>query len=78
MIFLACTPEVNVEISFGGPSWAISPADFQFQISESSDYCYGAFFSIPTSQGTPPWIIGDTFLVRNFIGCFCSRLLMRI
>ncbi|KIJ20642.1 hypothetical protein PAXINDRAFT_165539 [Paxillus involutus ATCC 200175] len=64
-----CTPEVNVEISFGGPSWAISPADFQFQISESSDYCYGAFFSIPTSQGTPPWIIGDTFL-KNVYSVF--------
>ncbi|KIK76727.1 hypothetical protein PAXRUDRAFT_835246 [Paxillus rubicundulus Ve08.2h10] len=44
----ACTPEVNVEISFGGPSWAISPADLQFQIlGIFSNYYFGAFFSIP-------------------------------
>ncbi|KAH0836320.1 acid protease [Lanmaoa asiatica] len=48
-----CTHEVTVEISFGGPSWAISPADFQFQpTGSSSDYCYGAFYSVPTSSST--------------------------
>ncbi|KAF9219785.1 acid protease [Gyrodon lividus] len=65
-----CAHEINVEISFGGPSWAISPADFQFQqTGPSSDYCYGAFYSIPPSQGTPQWIIGDTFL-KNVYSVF--------
>ncbi|KAG8215009.1 acid protease [Butyriboletus roseoflavus] len=64
-----CTSEVTVEISFGGPSWAISPADFQFQPIDSSNYCYGAFYSIPTSSSTPQWIIGDTFL-KNVYAVF--------
>ncbi|KIJ65105.1 hypothetical protein HYDPIDRAFT_111003 [Hydnomerulius pinastri MD-312] len=65
-----CTSEVNVEISFGGPSWAVSPADFQFQATgPSSDYCYGAFYAIPTSGSTPQWIIGDTFL-KNVYSIF--------
>ncbi|KAF8556433.1 acid protease [Imleria badia] len=65
-----CTHEVTVEISFGGPSWAISPADFQFQpVGASSDYCYGAFYSIPTSSNLPQWIIGDTFL-KNVYSVF--------
>ncbi|KAF8142067.1 aspartic peptidase domain-containing protein [Boletus edulis] len=65
-----CTHEVTVEISFGGPSWAISPADFQFRpVGPSSDYCYGAFHSIPTSPKVPQWIIGDTFL-KNVYSVF--------
>ena len=64
MSVIACTHEVDVEISFGGLSWAISPADFQFQpVSSLSDYCYGAFYSVPSSSNVPQWIIGDTFLV---------------
>jgi len=65
-----CSHEVNVEISFGGPSWTISPVDFQFQsIRNSSDRCYGAFYAIPTSSGLPQWIIGDTFL-KNVYSVF--------
>jgi hypothetical protein len=65
-----CTQEVTVEISFGGPSWAISSADFQFQqTAPSSNYCYGAFHSIPTSSSTPQWIIGNTFL-KNVYSVF--------
>ncbi|KAN0088860.1 Aspartic peptidase domain containing protein [Tylopilus felleus] len=65
-----CTHEVDVEISFGGLSWAISPADFQFQpVSSLSDYCYGAFYSVPSSSNVPQWIIGDTFL-KNVYSIF--------
>ncbi|KAH7885825.1 acid protease [Phlebopus sp. FC_14] len=65
-----CTSEVNLEISFGGPSWAISPADFQFEATgPSSNDCYGAFYSIPSTEGVPPWIIGDTFL-KNVYSVF--------
>lgn len=57
-----------MEISFGGPSWQVSPADFQFQpTGMESDYCYGAFYAIPTSSNSPQWIIGDTFLACAFI-----------
>ncbi|KAG9309508.1 acid protease [Chiua virens] len=67
-----CSQQVNVEISFGGPSWPVSPADFQFQsVGSTSSYCYGAFYSIPesTSSTTPQWIIGDTFL-KNVYSVF--------
>lgn len=65
-----CGTAVEVEISFGGPSWTISPADFQFTpTGASSSYCYGAFYEIPTTQGSPPWIVGDTFL-KNVYSVF--------
>ncbi|KAG1735495.1 acid protease [Suillus lakei] len=63
-----CNTAVAVEISFGGPNWAVSPGDFAFT-SIGSDECYGAFYAIPTSGGTPSWIIGDTFL-KNVYSVF--------
>ncbi|KAH7926411.1 acid protease [Leucogyrophana mollusca] len=65
-----CNADVVVEISFGGPSWSISPADFQFTATgPSSTDCYGAFYEIPTAEGSPPWIVGDTFL-KNVYSVF--------
>ncbi|KIJ65164.1 hypothetical protein HYDPIDRAFT_131498 [Hydnomerulius pinastri MD-312] len=63
-----CSTEVNVAISFGGPSWPVSPADFQLtQISNSQ--CIGAFFELNTGGSAPSWIVGDTFL-KNVYSVF--------
>lgn len=53
-------------MSFGGPSWPVSPDDFQLtQIGPNT--CVGAFFEINTNvSGAPSWVVGDTFLVSDF------------
>ncbi|KAG1741270.1 aspartic peptidase domain-containing protein [Suillus lakei] len=62
-----CSTAVNVAISFGGPSWPISPADFQLvKLSESQ--CVGAFFELSSSTALG-WVIGDTFL-KNVYSVF--------
>ncbi|KAG1817061.1 aspartic peptidase domain-containing protein [Suillus subaureus] len=63
-----CNTAVNVAISFGGPSWPISPADFQLT-KISSSQCVGAFFELSTSGSAPNWIVGDTFL-KNVYSVF--------
>ncbi|KAG2040135.1 aspartic peptidase domain-containing protein [Suillus americanus] len=63
-----CSTAVNVAISFGGPSWSISPADFQLT-KISSSQCVGAFFELNTSGSAPSWIVGDTFL-KNVYSVF--------
>ncbi|KAG1815420.1 aspartic peptidase domain-containing protein [Suillus variegatus] len=63
-----CTTAVNVSISFGGPSWPISPADFQLT-KISSSQCVGAFFELNTGGTAPNWIVGDTFL-KNVYSVF--------
>ena len=70
----ACNTAVNVAISFGGPSWSVSPADFQL-VQLSSSQCVGAFFVLSaTSGGTgPSWVVGDTFLVRAVLCCWIYR-----
>lgn len=63
-----CSTEVNVSISFGGPSWPVSAADFKLaQISNTE--CVGAFFELQTGNSAPSWIIGDTFL-KNVYSVF--------
>jgi len=63
-----CDTTVNVTMSFGGPSWSISPADFKLtQISNSQ--CIGAFFEMDTGSSAPSWIVGDTFL-KNVYSVF--------
>ncbi|KAG2749602.1 acid protease [Suillus brevipes Sb2] len=65
-----CNTAVVVEISFGGPKWSVSPDDFVFSSTGPvSNECYGAFYTITTSGGTPSWIIGDTFL-KNVYSVF--------
>lgn len=61
-----CSTEVNVSLSFGGKTWAISPGDFMMTTA-GGGRCIGAFFSLGTS--TPAWIIGDTFL-KNVYSVF--------
>ncbi|KAF8449369.1 acid protease [Boletus edulis BED1] len=61
-----CNTTVNLTISFGGPSWPVSPTDFQMtQINSST--CVGAFFaSKPGIKGGAGWLIGGTFLKNVF------------
>ncbi|KAF8141970.1 acid protease [Boletus edulis] len=61
-----CNTKVNVAMSFGGPSWPVSPADFQLTQIDSNT-CVGAFFESHISVGgAPNWIVGDTFLKNVF------------
>ncbi|KAG2065643.1 acid protease [Suillus decipiens] len=63
-----CSTTVNVEVSFGGATWSISPTDFAItQI--SSTECIGAFFEVSTGTGAPSWIFGDAFL-KNVYSVF--------
>jgi len=63
-----CATKVNVAISFGGPSWSVSPNDFKLtQVSNSQ--CVGAFFEMQTGGDAPSWIVGDTFL-KNVYSVF--------
>jgi len=61
-----CNTQVNIAISFGGPSWPIAPADFRLT-SLSGSQCVGAFFELNTGGSAPTWIVGDTFLVRALL-----------
>jgi len=63
-----CNTRVNVAMSFGGPSWPVSTADFQLT-QLGSGQCVGAFFDINTNGNAPSWIIGDTFL-KNVYSVF--------
>lgn len=63
-----CDTQVNVAISFGGPSWSVSPADFQLTAISQSQ-CVGAFFELATGSSAPSWIVGDTFL-KNVYSVF--------
>jgi cathepsin D len=63
-----CSTTVNVELSFGGATWSISPADFAFTQTSSTE-CIGAFFEASTGAGAPSWIIGDAFL-KNVYSVF--------
>lgn len=62
----ACDTSVHIAMSFGGPSWPVSSADFQLT-KIGPNQCVGAFFVFSGTTGNAPsWIIGDTFLVGNF------------
>ncbi|KAJ8585196.1 acid protease [Rhizopogon salebrosus TDB-379] len=65
-----CSTTVNIELSFGGSTWSISPEDFAFTpLSSGSTECVGAFFETTTGSGAPTWIIGDAFL-KNVYSVF--------
>ncbi|KAG2040667.1 aspartic peptidase domain-containing protein [Suillus americanus] len=63
-----CSTTVNVEVSFGGATWSISPADFTVAQTSSTE-CIGAFFEASIGIGTPSWIFGDAFL-KNVYSVF--------
>ena len=61
-------------MAFGGKSWPINPLDFNAgQVNSGRNpLCVGAIFdlslganNVPDNSG-PTWVVGDTFLVRNF------------
>ncbi|KAL4066061.1 aspartic peptidase domain-containing protein [Scleroderma yunnanense] len=58
-----CSTTVSATFSFGGSTWTMSPADFQFTVLSGSQ-CIGAFFLVPpnASINGVSWIIGDAFL----------------
>ncbi|KAG9309475.1 acid protease [Chiua virens] len=56
-----CGTQAKVEMTFGGKSWPIDPADFQF-LDLGSNTCVGAFFGLHIDGDVPGWIVGDTFL----------------
>ena len=63
----ACSTNLNVSMSFGGPSWPISISDLS--LGTNNGQCVGAIFDIELGTSTsgsdiPSWIVGDTFLVR--------------
>ena len=71
---IACNTEVQISLSFGGSSWPISPADMNLGPSTgaSDQECLGGIFDLGAASsgtgggGTPSWIVGDTFLVRDY------------
>jgi cathepsin D len=70
----ACSSQLSIAISFGGPSWPISLADLNLG-TISNGKCLGAIFDITQGTnvapggGNPSWIIGDTFL-KNVYSVF--------
>ena len=65
-VILACSTQVNVQMSFGGKIWTIDPVDFMMsQLTKTT--CIGAFFELEMAGSAPSWIIGDTFLVHLFV-----------
>lgn len=65
---LACTTSVQVSMSFGGKSWAISTDDMNLG-TVGDGLCLGGIFdlglgsNIGSGSGNPSWVVGDTFLV---------------
>ncbi|KAF8840864.1 acid protease, partial [Paxillus ammoniavirescens] len=65
-----CNTAVSVSISFGGTSWPISAADMNLgnvtSTGSTTQMCIGGIFDVGSTvgsgQGTPSWIVGDTFL----------------
>ncbi|KAJ6518768.1 aspartic peptidase A1 [Mycena sanguinolenta] len=65
-----CSTTVTVTLSFGGSTWAVSPADFLLQKADTAGQtCVGSFFALTTGDSAPPWIVGDTFL-KNVYSVF--------
>ncbi|KAI9447160.1 acid protease [Russula earlei] len=69
-----CSTQLTVSLSFGGPSWPISPGDLNLG-TVTNGKCLGAIFditagsSIKPQADTPAWIVGDTFL-KNVYSVF--------
>ena len=63
-----CDTQVNVEMSFGGRTWTVSPADFRLAAIDDES-CLGGFFVLDIGGSAPAWIVGDTFL-KNVYSVF--------
>jgi len=77
MFAFPCNTNLNVTISFGGPSWPINPADMNIgPLDTARKMCLGAIFDLgtdsnvnPSQAGNPSWVVGDAFL-KNTYTCF--------
>jgi len=64
-----CDTKVNVEFNFGGQTWPMSSADFEYTRISSSQ-CIGALFEADSGgSGRPDWVVGDAFL-KNVYSVF--------
>ena len=73
-------------MNFGGKTWSIDPQDFNLGATDrTGKTCQGAIFdltqgsSVGSSDTSPDWVVGDTFLVCNLtrerlLQTFCSFL----
>lgn len=65
---------MEIAFTFGGKTWAVSPADFNLGRVDSTGNCLGAVFSLDTDSGRtrpggpklPDYIVGDTFLKNMY------------
>ena len=70
----ACTTEVEISMAFGGKLWPINPVDMNLGTLPTGQ-CLGGIFDLTqgsdvgTGGGNPNWVVGDTFLVSNFLTC---------
>jgi cathepsin D len=73
MIFTACNTEVQISLSFGGNSWPISTSDMNLGSSGTDGQCVGGIFDLSAGSnaggggGNPSWVVGDTFLVCEYL-----------
>lgn len=74
-----CTTKVSVTVSFGGKAWPINTADMSLgEIAPGSSSCLGGIFdlslgsSIVSGNGSPNWVVGDTFL-KNVYSVYRSQ-----
>lgn len=77
----ACDTSVEVSVSFGGRSWPISAANIIADQVPNSNKCQGSFFVLDLDatqdDSNPTWVFGDSFMVRNLLGCtLCSSYLV--
>ena len=65
-------------MAFGGKLWPINPVDMNLGTLPTGQ-CLGGIFDLTqgsdvgTGGGNPNWVVGDTFLVSNFLTCCLLR-----
>ena len=60
MYAFPCDSSVVLSLTFGGVSYAMSSADFNYgAIDNAGTYCLGAVFGTEVGSSTPDFIIGD-------------------
>lgn len=78
---IACSSQVSISMAFGGKSWSINTADMNLGVERTgSSRCVGSIFdlnlgsNIPSGGDHPDWVVGDTFLVCDFIVILVGKL----
>jgi hypothetical protein len=68
-VILACSPPVNITVSFGGKAWALSAAEITRPVTSGSGECQGAI----AASESDSWNFGHGFLVRvGFFSLLCT------